>query len=82
MYSLISVGIVFHLEKCLTLKSKKYAINFIRTRATFGTKNKLPQNELFYFSEAQDDAATYAQVMFPINNLGILIYYRRLTNAE
>jgi hypothetical protein len=47
-----------------------------------GLKINFHISELFYFGEAQDDAATYAQVMFPINNLGILIYYRRLTNAE
>jgi hypothetical protein len=46
------------------------------------------KSELFWFGEAQDEAAIYADIFgcgqdqYPIGYLGILICYRRLTNDE
>ena len=53
-----------------------------------GLKINFHKSELFCFGEAQDDVALYVdlfgcgQGQFPIKYLGILIHYRRLTNAE
>jgi hypothetical protein len=53
-----------------------------------GLKMNFHKSELFCFGEAQDSAATYAELFgcgqgqFPIRYLGIPIHYRRLTIAE
>jgi hypothetical protein len=53
-----------------------------------GLKINFHKSELFFFGEANDDANLYADFFrcglcsFPINYLGILIHYRRLTLAE
>jgi hypothetical protein len=51
-----------------------------------GLKINVHKGELFYFDEAQDHVGLYAdgrqQCQFPVRYLGILIHYRRLTNAE
>jgi hypothetical protein len=53
-----------------------------------GLKINFHKSELFCFGEAQDHVADYAEMFgcgqgqFPIRYLGILIQYRRLTNAE
>jgi hypothetical protein len=53
-----------------------------------GLKIDFHKSVLFYFGEAQDNVAEYAELFgcgqgqFPIRYLGIPIHYQRLTNAE
>lgn len=71
------------LEKAVNLKLILSAFEELS-----GLKINFHKSELFCFGEAQDAAAQYAELFgceqgqFPIKYLGILIHYRRLTNAE
>ena len=53
-----------------------------------GLKINFHKSELFCFGEAQENSSLYGNLFgcgqgeFPIKYLGILIHYRRLTNAE
>src|SRR5436190_2233900 len=72
-----------HLEKAKNLKLILSAFEQLS-----GLKINFHKSELFCFGDAQHVAAQYAdlfgceQGQFPIRYLGILIHYRRLTNAE
>ena len=53
-----------------------------------GLKINFHKSEMFFFSDAQDEATQYAELFgfelgqFPINYLGIPIHYRRPTIAQ